>query len=70
MIAREIHDELGQVLTALKIQISLLGNKLNPDQISLKEKINSLTNLIDQSVESVQKISAKLKTNNIRRAWT
>ena len=66
MIAREIHDELGQVLTALKIQISLLGNKLNPDQILLKEKINSLTNLIDQSVESVQKISAKLKTDYLR----
>ncbi len=61
MLAREIHDELGQVLTVLKIQLSLLGNKLNPEQISLKEKVNSLTNLIDQSVESVQKISAKLR---------
>lgn len=61
MIAREIHDELGQVLTVLKIQISLLGNKLNPDQLPLKEKINTLTNLIDQSVESVQKISSKLR---------
>lgn len=61
LIAREIHDELGQVLTVLKIQISLLGNKLNPDQLPLKEKISTLTNLIDQSVESVQKISAKLR---------
>ncbi len=61
MIAREIHDELGQVLTVLKIQISLLSNKLNPDQSALKEKIDSLTNLIDKSVESVQKISAKLR---------
>ena len=61
MIAREIHDELGQVLTVLKIQISLLSNKLNPDQSTLKEKINSLTDLIDKSVESVQKISSKLR---------
>lgn len=61
LIAREIHDELGQVLTVLKIQLSLLGNKLNPEQTVLKEKVNSLTNLIDQSVESVQKISAKLR---------
>lgn len=61
LIAREIHDELGQVLTVLKIQLSLLGNKLNPDQIILKQKVNLLTNLIDQSVESVQKISAKLR---------
>lgn len=61
MIAREIHDELGQVLTALKIQVSLLANKLNHDQEPLKKKINSLTDMIDESVESVQKISAKLR---------
>jgi PAS domain S-box-containing protein len=61
LIAREIHDELGQVLTVLKIQLSLLGNKLNPEQIILKEKVNLLTKLIDQSVESVQKISSKLR---------
>ena len=60
-IAREIHDELGQVLTVLKIQLTLLGNKLSPDQVLLKEKVNSLSDLIDQSVESVQKISAKLR---------
>lgn len=61
MIAQEIHDELGQVLTALKIQISLLANKLNDDQKPLKQKINSLSDMIDASVESVQKISAKLR---------
>jgi PAS domain S-box-containing protein len=61
MIAQEIHDELGQVLTALKIQISLLSNKLSENQAPLKNKINSLLNMIDSSVESVQKISAKLR---------
>jgi len=61
MIAQEIHDELGQVLTALKIQISLLANKLNDDQKPLKTKIYSLSDMIDASVESVQKISAKLR---------
>ncbi len=61
MIAQEIHDELGQVLTALKIQISLLANKLDKNQQPLKEKINSLSNMIDASVESVQKISSKLR---------
>ena len=61
MIAQEIHDELGQVLTVLKIQVALIANKLNADQEPLKQKINSLSNLIDASVESVQKISAKLR---------
>jgi PAS domain S-box-containing protein len=61
MIAQEIHDELGQVLTALKIHISLLANKLNNNQEPLKQKIYSLLDMIDASVESVQKISAKLR---------
>ena len=61
MISREIHDELGQVLTALKIQVSLLAKKLNKNQEPLKQKINSLSDLIDSSVESVQKISSKLR---------
>lgn len=61
MIAQEIHDELGQVLTVLKIQISLLAKKLNKNQESLKAKINSLLDMIDASVESVQKISSKLR---------
>lgn len=61
MIAQEIHDELGQVLTALKIYIALLANKLDKNQEPLKEKINSLSELIDASVESVQKISSKLR---------
>jgi len=61
MIAQEIHDELGQVLTALKIQVSLLANKLNKNQEPLKQKINSLADMIDSSVESVQRISSKLR---------
>lgn len=61
LIAQEIHDELGQVLTALKIHITLLANKLNENQAPLKEKINSVLSLIDDSVESVQKISTKLR---------
>ena len=61
LIAREIHDELGQVLTVLKIQISLLSNKLKSDQEDLKHKIASLSNLIDGAVDSVQRIASKLR---------
>lgn len=61
MIAREIHDELGQVLTVLKIQVSLLANKLNEEKEAVKGRINLLEDMIDKSVESVQKISSKLR---------
>ena len=61
LIAHEIHDELGQVLTALKISVSLLEKKLNKNQTALKQKVNALADMIDSSVESVQKISSKLR---------
>ena len=48
-------------MTELKIQITLLANKLREDQQDLKEKINSLSKVIDDSVESVQRITAKLR---------
>jgi PAS domain S-box-containing protein len=60
-IAREIHDELGQVLTVLKIQITLLSNKLREDQQELKDKIISVSDMIDDTVEKVQRITAKLR---------
>jgi two-component system sensor histidine kinase UhpB len=61
MIAREIHDELGQVLTVLKIQVTLLSNKLRDDQQDIKTKINDLSKVIDDTVETVQRISSKLR---------
>ncbi|MCX6151324.1 MAG: histidine kinase [Ignavibacteriales bacterium] len=60
-IAREIHDELGQVLTVLKIQITLLSKKLREDQQDLKLRLESAAKLLDDSVESVQRITSKLR---------
>jgi two-component system sensor histidine kinase UhpB len=61
LIAREIHDDLGQTLTVLKINISLLANKLRKDQNLIKEKIINAAKLIDDAVERVQRITAKLR---------
>lgn len=61
MIAREIHDELGQALTALKIHITLLSKKLRKDQDELKDRADLSSKMIDSIVESVQKISSKLR---------
>ncbi len=63
LIAREIHDELGQMLTFLKIQINLIGKKLNDNQQALKEKVESSLKLIDDSINSIQKIAEKLRPN-------
>jgi PAS domain S-box-containing protein len=60
-IAREIHDELGQALTALKIDLSMLSGKLYPDHKNLVDKTESMINRIDDTIQSVKKICTELR---------
>jgi len=60
-MAREIHDELGQVLTALKIDLSSLTEGYTEEQQVLVEKTKSVNELIDMAIETVKRISAELR---------
>jgi PAS domain S-box-containing protein len=60
-IAREIHDELGQTLTALKMDLVWLSNRLPGDQVPLHDKMRSMIELVDKTGETVQRISAELR---------
>lgn len=60
-IAREIHDELAQQLTLIKMDITSLQKKLpNIDQMTT-EKLEGLRAMVDESVKSVRKISSQLR---------
>ena len=61
-IAREIHDELGQQLTGLKMDVSWLGKKLaaSADE-PISMKINDIIKLIDETVKTVRRISTQLR---------
>ncbi|MFH1761625.1 MAG: PAS domain S-box protein [bacterium] len=60
-IAREIHDELGQALTALKMDITWLITKLPVDQKKLLEKTRAINEVIASVIETVKKISTDLR---------
>ncbi|MCX7914103.1 MAG: PAS domain S-box protein [Thermodesulfovibrionales bacterium] len=60
-IAREIHDELGHALTTLKLDLSLLRKKLQVENSYLLSKINSMIQIVDNTVEAIQKISSELR---------
>ncbi len=60
-IAREIHDELGQLLTLLRLQIQLLPCKLdNLEQ--LPERIAETVKIVDSSIHVVRNIASSLRT--------
>jgi len=60
-ISREIHDELGQALTALKMDLYWLNNKLPTDQKPLIKKTKSMLRLLDKTIQSVKRISTDLR---------
>ena len=60
-IAREIHDELGQSLTALKMDLAWLDKRIIEDHNNLHLKIESISELTDNIIESVRRISSELR---------
>jgi PAS domain S-box-containing protein len=65
-IAREIHDELGNTLTGLNMDLSYLGKKLSKSGNSAAhEKIKSMSELIKDTIHKVQNISTELRPSTL-----
>jgi PAS domain S-box-containing protein len=59
-VAREIHDELGQGLTAIKIDLISLAHEF-PSETPHAKRIESIANEVDQTIKSVRRISTELR---------
>ena len=60
-IARELHDELGSTLTAIKIDLLRLSSGLPEDRADLFRKIGSATNLLDHAMDTVRNVAQSLR---------
>ena len=60
-MAREIHDELGQQLTGLKMDISWLNKKIQSQDEEVNTKIKDTIKLIDKTVVTVRRIATQLR---------
>jgi signal transduction histidine kinase len=56
-LSRELHDELGQALTVLKIHLGAIDNKLRKDQQKLKGDCEHLLNHINNIIANVRRLS-------------
>ena len=60
-IAREIHDEVGQALTALKMDLAWLGKKVPPRGTPVRRKLQTMEGVIDATMDALHRILAELR---------
>ncbi len=60
-IAREVHDELGQVLTALRMDLTFLDMRYGARQPELQAKFQDMRGLVDRAIQGVRNVATNLR---------
>ncbi len=60
-VSREIHDDLGGTLTAIKIDLMVFASKIPEPSPALLKRIASVNQLVDRAIESSVRIAATLR---------
>ncbi len=60
-VARDIHDELGQLLTALRMDVSLLRIRFGQDNPELAGQVQNIMERVDSTIQVVRNVAAKLR---------
>jgi signal transduction histidine kinase len=60
-IAREIHDDFGQSLTILKMDLSWLNSHMEKREHPVQEKISAMAQVIDKALHILHSVSAELR---------
>lgn len=56
-VAKELHDGIAQELVAAKMGVELLGTRLGPDQLTLREQVQSLGRMLQDTGTQVRQLS-------------
>ncbi len=64
-ISRELHDELGQQLAAMKMDLAWVNKRLKESEEPIKDKIKFLMGQISLLIKSVRKISFDLRPSSL-----
>ncbi|MFZ4548222.1 MAG: PAS domain S-box protein, partial [Bacteroidales bacterium] len=62
-ISRELHDDLGQSLTAIKIDLNLMKQNISEKETVLK--INKISDLVGDTIKTVQRLTSQLRPDII-----
>jgi len=61
LIARQIHDEMGQVLTALRLDVAWLEARVSREQTSLLDKCATMARLIEATIGQIRMLATQLR---------
>ena len=64
-IAREIHDELGQACTAIKMDLALINRKTTKSQARLRQKVDATIQLVDSMIVTLRRIASALRPRTL-----
>jgi signal transduction histidine kinase len=64
-IARELHDETGQSLTAIGMGMRAVGGTLRTDPEKASQRLRELENLVDRSLNELQRLIADLRPSHL-----
>lgn len=65
LVAREMHDELGQACTAIKMDLAAIGRKATKRQTQIRLKVDSALELVDKMIFTVRKIASELRPKTL-----
>lgn len=60
-IARDIHDELGGTLVAIKFEVALMAARIPPTETKLMERVKSMGKLVDDAIGTAGRVSRELR---------
>ena len=65
IIARELHDELGQTLTALKMDAVWIAGKIGSNQEPVRKRARNISALIDKTIKDVKSLAFRLRPGSL-----
>lgn len=63
LIASELHDDVGQALTGLKMDIFMIKNKMSKDQKEIPGEFQRMESLLNETIGKLRKIYSDLRPN-------
>jgi two-component system, NarL family, sensor histidine kinase UhpB len=58
-ISRDLHDDLGQALTSIKIDLGIIKQKIT--DVEIIKRVNNVTSLVSDAIKSVQRLTGELR---------